>query len=192
MVAFVAAGLHDGPVYLTLGAAAFIVASRRAPQHWLRVVIAGLIAVSAALVVRVMVDDQNERSPWQLVAVAGVVAAGAALGSLVRGRRLAAHERARRAATEEQLRMAQDLHDGVGHGLAVIAMQAGVGLHVLDSDPVAVRASLEAIRDTSREALAALRVELSQLAGEPAAAGRSAGWATSTSSCSGCEPPAWS
>ena len=33
--------------------------------------------------------------------------------------------------------MAQELHDGVGHGLAVIAMQAGVGLHVLDRDPAA-------------------------------------------------------
>jgi len=65
--------------------------------------------------------------------------------------------------------MAQDLHDGVGHGLAVIAMQAGVGLHVLDSDAAAVRGALEAIRDTSRESLDALRAELTQLAGEPAA-----------------------
>ena len=35
--------------------------------------------------------------------------------------------------------MAQELHDGVGHGLAVIAMQAGVGLHVLDQDPAPAR-----------------------------------------------------
>ena len=46
--------------------------------------------------------------------------------------------------------MAQELHDGVGHGLAVIAMQAGVALHVLDKDPAEARASLEAIRDTSQ------------------------------------------
>ena len=31
--------------------------------------------------------------------------------------------------------MAQDVHDGVGHSLAVIAMQAGVAAHVLDRDP---------------------------------------------------------
>lgn len=60
--------------------------------------------------------------------------------------------------------MAQDLHDGVGHGLAVIAMQAGVALHVLDTDPGGVRRSLEAIRDTSRESLDLLRSELVRLA----------------------------
>jgi signal transduction histidine kinase len=59
--------------------------------------------------------------------------------------------------------MAQDLHDGVGHGLAVIAMQAGVALHVLDQDPAAARRSLEAIRDTSKESLDALRAELVRL-----------------------------
>jgi signal transduction histidine kinase len=76
-----------------------------------------------------------------------------------------------RAATEEQLRMARDLHDGVGHGLAVIAMQAGVALHVLDRDPDAARRSLEAIRDTSTEALDALRAELSTLAGPGSGSG---------------------
>ena len=35
--------------------------------------------------------------------------------------------------------MAQDVHDGVGHGLAVIAMQAGVAAHVLDRDPARAR-----------------------------------------------------
>jgi hypothetical protein len=44
-----------------------------------------------------------------------------------------------------------------------------VGLHVLDRDPAAARSALEAIRDTSKEALASLRSELSVLSGEPAA-----------------------
>ena len=61
--------------------------------------------------------------------------------------------------------MAQELHDGVGHGLAVIAMQAGVGLHVLDRDPAAARTALEAIRDSARESLDALRAELAQVSG---------------------------
>ena len=63
--------------------------------------------------------------------------------------------------------MAQDLHDGVGHGLAVIAMQAGVALHVLERDPAKARESLLAIRDTSRESLDALRAELSRLSAQP-------------------------
>lgn len=60
--------------------------------------------------------------------------------------------------------MAADLHDGVGHGLSVIALQAGAALHVLERDPAAARASLEAIRDTSRESLDLLRRHLARLA----------------------------
>ena len=59
--------------------------------------------------------------------------------------------------------MAQELHDVVGHGLAVIAMQAGVALHVLDRHPDKVRESLEAIRATSQESLDGLRAELELL-----------------------------
>jgi signal transduction histidine kinase len=47
----------------------------------------------------------------------------------------------------------------------VIAMQAGVALYVLEKDPAKARASLEAIRDTSREALEGLRSELDTLRG---------------------------
>jgi signal transduction histidine kinase len=101
----------------------------------------------------------------QSIGVASVTVAAATIGSLVRARQLATAERAARAVTEEQLRMAQDLHDGVGHGLAVIAMQAGVALHVLDRDPGAARRSLEAIRDASTESLDSLRAELSRLSG---------------------------
>jgi signal transduction histidine kinase len=41
-------------------------------------------------------------------------------------------------------------------------------LHVLDRDPAAVRTALEAIRDSARESLDALRAELAQISGEPA------------------------
>jgi signal transduction histidine kinase len=74
-------------------------------------------------------------------------------------------EQARRVASEERLRMAQDLHDTIGHGLAAIAMQAGVALHVLDRDPLEARHAMEAVRATSREALENLRAELEQLRG---------------------------
>lgn len=64
--------------------------------------------------------------------------------------------------------MAQELHDGVGHGLSVIAMQAGVALHLLERDPAQVRASLDAIRETSKESLDALRSELAAMSGDEA------------------------
>ena len=51
----------------------------------------------------------------------------------------------------------------VGHSLSVITMQAGVALHVLDKRPEPDRQlaeSLEAIRRTSKDALAELRTTL--------------------------------
>ena len=162
---FVAADVRDGPVYLSLAAAAFLVAARAPVRRWLRVVVAGSVAVCAALVVRAVADYDNERSLWQLFGVLAVIAAGASIGTLIRSRAQAATERVRAAVTQEQLHMAQELHDGVGHGLAVIAMQAGVGLHVLDRDPAAARSALEAIRESARESLDALRSELAQIAG---------------------------
>ncbi|HEX5089208.1 MAG TPA: histidine kinase [Nocardioides sp.] len=168
VTAFVVADLEDGPVYLTLAGAAFLVASRLEVRRWLRVVVAGTAAVCVALVVRIVADYDNQRSLWQVTAVVAVSAAGAALGTLGRARAAAVAEHARAVATQERLHMAQDLHDGVGHGLAVIAMQAGVGLHVLERDPAAVRTALEVIRDSARESLDALRADLAVLAGEPA------------------------
>ena len=56
--------------------------------------------------------------------------------------------------------MARDIHDVVGHSLSMISLQSGVALHVLESDPAQVRASLEAIRESSRSSLAELRQTL--------------------------------
>lgn len=66
-------------------------------------------------------------------------------------------ERAARSVAEERLRIAQDLHDVVAHSISVIAVQAGVGSHFLDSDPEKSRAALDAIGATSRSTLNELR-----------------------------------
>ena len=58
-----------------------------------------------------------------------------------------------RIAHDERMRLARDIHDVVGHSLSLITLQSGVALKVLDDDPTQVRASLEAIRLTSKEAL---------------------------------------
>ncbi len=66
-------------------------------------------------------------------------------------------ESARRAVTEERLRIAQELHDVIGHSLSVIALQAQVGAHVIDADPAEAKASLVSISGTSRTALTEIR-----------------------------------
>jgi signal transduction histidine kinase len=66
-------------------------------------------------------------------------------------------EQAKRAVSDERLRIAQDLHDVVAHSMGVIAVQAGVGAHVIDTDPAEAKKSLEAISQTSRMTLAEIR-----------------------------------
>ena len=92
-----------------------------------------------------------------------LIAASGAIATALRSRNEARAQRQRRAVSDERVRMATDLHDGVGHGLAVIAMQAGAALHVLDRDPEAARRNLEAIRAESKESLDLLRRQLARL-----------------------------
>jgi signal transduction histidine kinase len=66
-------------------------------------------------------------------------------------------EEARIRAYEERLRIAREVHDVVAHGLAVINMQAGVGLHVLDRRPEKARDALARIKEASKHALDDLR-----------------------------------
>ena len=58
---------------------------------------------------------------------------------------------------EERLRIAQELHDVVAHSMSVIAVQAGVGAHVLADRPDQARAALDAISATSRGTLKEMR-----------------------------------
>jgi signal transduction histidine kinase len=62
-----------------------------------------------------------------------------------------------RVLAEERLRIAQELHDVVAHSMSVIAVQAGVGAHVLADRPEQARAALEAISATSRGTLTEMR-----------------------------------
>jgi signal transduction histidine kinase len=66
-------------------------------------------------------------------------------------------EQARRAVTEERLRIARELHDVIAHSLSVIAVQSAVGHHVMDSQPGQARQALAAIEATSRSALTEMR-----------------------------------
>jgi signal transduction histidine kinase len=66
-------------------------------------------------------------------------------------------EEARRAVADERLRIAQELHDVVAHSMGVIAVQAGVGAHVIETDPDEAKRSLEAIARTSRSTLTEIR-----------------------------------
>jgi len=67
------------------------------------------------------------------------------------------------AAVNERLRLARELHDMVAHSIGIIAIQAGVGRRVINTQPAEARNALTAIEATSRETLAGLRQMLGVL-----------------------------
>ncbi|MFE5907907.1 sensor histidine kinase [Streptomyces wedmorensis] len=67
------------------------------------------------------------------------------------------------AVTAERLRIARELHDMVAHSIGVIAIQAGTGRRVIDTQPAEARNALAAIESTSRDTLAGLRRMLGAL-----------------------------
>ena len=132
--------------------------------------VAGLAIVSAIVVMLGLGDSPG----LDAVGVLGVIAQFAAvwaIGVALRSRRVATEARLReaderaeaerqsaaRVLAEERLRIAQELHDVVAHSMSVIAVQAGVGAHVLEDRPEQARAALEAISATSRGTLTELR-----------------------------------
>jgi signal transduction histidine kinase len=84
-----------------------------------------------------------------------------ALGEAARNRRVAMSEEARRAVSEEQARIARELHDVIAHSVSVIVVQAAAADDVFDERPDQARAALRSIESSGRDALAELRRLLS-------------------------------
>jgi signal transduction histidine kinase len=66
-------------------------------------------------------------------------------------------ERARRAVTDERVRVARELHDVVAHHMAVVSVQAGLARYVLRSDPDTAETAIDTVLDTGTEALDEMR-----------------------------------
>ncbi|GGP56005.1 hypothetical protein GCM10010278_36120 [Streptomyces melanogenes] len=89
------------------------------------------------------------------------MAAACTAGLLSRERREHAVQLRAQAVAEavvaERLRIARELHDMVAHSIGIIAIQAGVGSRVIETQPEEAREALRAIESTSRETLSGLR-----------------------------------
>jgi signal transduction histidine kinase len=143
---------------------------------------AALVAVFAACALL------YPKTVGELVLLIAVTAIAALAGTLVRSRReqlaalrdrAEALERERvsaeaRAAAEERLRIARDVHDLVGHGLSAIAVQSSTARLALDAGRIeTARTALAAVESGSRAALGEMRQLLGVLrAGEAGECGR--------------------
>ena len=155
-----ATGQPGGPIYATMFVAAFNLAAQRGTRTWLP----WTAAATVGLVVSRWASDGFEA---HLLPVALLLLITPKLaGDAVRARRLRmetlearvslAEQETMRRVAEERLRIAREVHDVVGHGLATITLRAGVADRVADRDPDEVREALRAIRQVSRESLAEL------------------------------------
>jgi signal transduction histidine kinase len=77
------------------------------------------------------------------------------------------------AAEAERVRIARELHDVLAHSLSQISVQAGVGLHLFDTQPDKAKEALAAIKTTSGQALEEVRGVLGFLRTEGEQAARS-------------------
>jgi signal transduction histidine kinase len=170
IIVYGAADQPGGPIYATVFGAAFNLAAYRGIRTWLPWSLAAtvglvttrwaadgfalhLVPVAVLLVITPkLADDYVRTRRLQMEALAARLD-------------LAEHDTMRRLA-EERLRIAREVHDVVGHGLATIALRAGVADRVADRDPAEVREALRAIRQVSRGSLAELSALLGVLRAE--------------------------
>ena len=154
---------------------------------WSIAIPAGYMAIGLVLVALTTKQSFATITTEFLPSIA-LLAVAVALGEAIRSRRALAAETAEklkiaeeeriaeglRAVAEERLRIARELHDTVAHAMATITVLAGSALHLTgagqsetDDSLRTVTGSLTSIRQTSKSALADMRVTLNQLrAGE--------------------------
>ncbi|MBO9553992.1 histidine kinase [Cellulomonas sp.] len=141
--------------------------------------VAGAVT-AAAVALGASVAAEARSGAWdgtEVVAITAVLAIAVAIGLAVGSRRefiAVARERAERLeesreveaarrVTEERLRIARELHDVVGHHVAVIGVQAGVAEAYLRSRPDYAQDALGHVQDAAESVLTELRALVSVL-----------------------------
>jgi signal transduction histidine kinase len=152
-------GYDAGGLPFVVGAGAYTVAATRPPLQ-----IVASAAYMYAAFVAMFVSENPGFGAGEFATSVPIFAAAMFVGWTTQVRRDRADtlereqgEASRQAAAEERLRIAQELHDVIGHSLGVIAVQAGVGVHLIDTRPEQAKQALEHISRTSRESLAEIR-----------------------------------
>jgi signal transduction histidine kinase len=166
--AYLLVGYPFGPILLSLVIATYALARRAS----LRVAVIAAVVALPLLAARLFTNPDALAGFWGLLPGVAWIVVPFSIGLT---RRLvvdaADRQRAeteRRAVDDERLRLASEVHDIVGHGLAAIQMQADIALHVRDRKPEQAEIALQAISRASADALAELRTTLAAIAPEGA------------------------
>jgi signal transduction histidine kinase len=175
-------GRPESDVVLAIAVAVYSV-SVYGPERE-RLVVAGLAVATVIAGAGGLLVSGGEHGPWSALLAPGAVGlAGWVVGDYLRSRRryladlearaerlqLEAEQARERAAGEERLRIARELHDVVAHQVSLMAIQAGAARVAAGSDERAALASIEA---GARETLAELNRLLGVLRRDGAPAAR--------------------
>ncbi|HEY3947195.1 MAG TPA: histidine kinase [Solirubrobacteraceae bacterium] len=157
VVAAQRAGAHQ-PLMFEVSVLAFVIA------FWERSLVSavalGLVALASPAVVAALETHGNIAVGIWILGIAFPWAIGRAI---LRQVKLAAQleatrrELARQAMLEERRRIARDVHDFVGHGLAAVMLQVTSARHVLRRDPAAAEEALRSAEDVGRRSMQELR-----------------------------------
>jgi signal transduction histidine kinase len=169
--AYGSANLPDPAINFPFALAVYSVAAFR-PR---RVSVPFAVAIVLVAAVVLALDEQADAADVVVNYFVGLTSW--VVGDTMRGQReraelLAARrdDAAERAAADERVRIARDLHDVVAHHISVIAVQAEAAQEVAATDPARASQAMATVSDTARAALGELRRALGVLRSE---AGRS-------------------
>ena len=173
VVAFVSAaaasdvllGPLEGPPFLAL-AFALVGAVVRGARLWAWISVGA--AWVATLAIAAFIGVELRPAPVAFTTFGILLVMGIAEGIRSRREHFAEFRRAyaQRKVSEvqaERVRIARELHDVLAHSLSQINVQAGVGLHLMESQPAKAAEALASIKETSKTALDEVRSVLGVL-----------------------------
>jgi signal transduction histidine kinase len=157
VVAAQRAGTHE-PLMFEVSVLAFVIAfwSRSLPGA----VALGLLALASPPVVAAIETPGNIAVAIWMLGIAFPWVIGRAIlrqANLTAQLEATRRELARQALLEERRRIARDVHDFVGHGLAAVMLQVTSARHVLRRDPDAAEDALRSAEEVGRRSMQELR-----------------------------------
>jgi signal transduction histidine kinase len=119
------------------------------------------LPAAAATAAAVLISAETIHTPSSIAGRLITVGVAWLLGDTIKERRAfldeERQEHGRRAAADEQRRIARELHDVIAHNVSVMVVQAAAANDVFDAHPEKARGALRSIEQTGREALTELR-----------------------------------
>jgi signal transduction histidine kinase len=166
--AYGSANLPDPAISFPVALAVYSVAAFRPRRVSVPFAVA-LVVVAAVVLALDRQADAADVVVNYFVGITSWVVGDTMLGQRERSQLLAARrdDAARRAASDERVRIARDLHDVVAHHISVIAVQAEAAQEVAATDPARASQAMATVSETARAALGELRRALGVLRSEP-------------------------